>query len=226
MMDLYLPVFFAIVVAICLFYYLLWRVPLVIRLLVERYGEHARAEFQVGWGLFGMRMTYTGGEFLLALVLTEKPVLTLPSAAKVQKIAPGIPQEKPEAARRVWQPGNILKAIGLLHRLWQRSGKLRRAARRAVSLERLDCDLTIGLSGAAETGRFFGAYSAVRPFLFVVPAASIEITPVFTRPVFEGRAECRIRVARPLTLALLATGLALTPEFRELAGMFRQGGVQ
>ena len=223
-MDLTLPVFFAIIVAICLFYYLLWRIPLVIRLLAERYGEHALAEFQVGWGLAGMRITYTGGEYLLAFVLGEKQVFTLPSAATVQKITPAIPQEKPEAPRKVWQAGNILRVLGLLHRLWQRSGKLRRAAWRSVSLECLDCNATVGLSGAADTGRFFGAYSALRPFLFAVPNASIAINPVFTHPVLEGRAKCRFKVSRPLTLVLLATGLAFTPEFRELAATFRQGG--
>jgi hypothetical protein len=224
MMDPYLPVFFAIIGTICLFYYLLWCIPLVIRFLVERYGEHARALIQVGWGRIGMRMTYTGGEYLLALVLMEKPVFTFPSAAMAQKIAPAIPQEKPEVSRKGWQPGNILKVIGLLNRLWQRAGKLRRAAGRAVSLEHLDCDATVGLSGAAETGRFFGAYSALRPFLFMVPNTSIEVTPVFSHPVLEGRADCRIRVSRPFTLAVLGIGLGLTPEFRELIVAFREKG--
>ena len=205
-MDLYLPVFFAIIVAICLFYYFLWGIPLVIRLLAEHYGEHARAEFQVGWGILGMKITYTGGEFLLFFVLKEKPVYTFPSTAMALKIAPVIPQEKPEVARRGWEAGNILRVIGLLHRFWQQAGKLLRVAWRAVSLERLDCDATVGLSGAAETGRFFGAYSALRPFLFVIPNASIEVTPVFSHPVLEGRAECRLRVSRPLTLLLLGNG--------------------
>jgi hypothetical protein len=224
MMDLYLPVLFAVIGAICLFYYLLWRIPLAIGLLLERYGDLARAEFQVSWGLMGMRMTRTGGELLFSVLFHEKPVYTVPFTGMARKFAPGIPPGRPEAERRAWRPGEVLETIRLFFGFLNRAGKLFRAAWQAISLERLDCDITVGLSGAAETGRFFGTYSALRPFLFMVPNASVEVTPVFTHSVLEGRAGCRIRVSRPLTLAVLGIGLALTPEFRDLVAAIRHGG--
>jgi len=223
-MDPYLPVLFALIGAICLCYYLLWSIPLVIRVLVERYGEHARAFVQVGWCIMAMRATYSGGGLLFSLMLHEKPVYTRPFPAMVLKFAPGTPWGEPERERKRRQPLNIFRTIDLLLRLWRRAGKLLRATRRAVSLQSLDCEATVGLSGAAETGRFFGVYSALRPFLFMVPNASIEITPVFSHPVLEGRADCRIRVSRPLTLVLLGIGMVLTREFRELIAASRQGG--
>jgi hypothetical protein len=223
-MDPYLPVLFALIGVICLGYYLLWSVPLMIRVLVERYDEHARAMVQVGWCIMAMRATYTGGELLFSLVLREKPVYTRPFPAIALKLAPGIPQGEPEPERERREPRNIFRTIELLLRLWRRAGKLRRATWRAVSLQSLDCEATVGLSGAAETGRFFGAYSALRPFFFLVPDASIEVTPVFSHPVLEGKADCRIRVSRPFTLALLGIGLVLTPEFRELVAAPRQRG--
>jgi hypothetical protein len=226
-MDPYLPVLFALIGAICLGYYLLWSIPLVIRVLVQRYGGHALVVVQVGWCLMGMRVTYAGGELLFSLVLREKPVYTRPFPAIALKFAPGIPREEPEPERERErerrQPQDIFRTIDLLLRLWRRAGKLLRATRRAVSLQSLDCEATVGLSGAAETGRFLGIYSALRPFLFIVPNTSITVTPVFTHPVLEGKSDCRIRVSRPLTLALLGIGLVLTPEFLELVATFRQG---
>jgi hypothetical protein len=227
-MDPYLPVLFALIGVICLCYYLLWSIPLVIRVFIERYGGHALAMVQVGWCIMGMRVTYEGGELLFSLVLREKPVYTRPFPAMALKFAPGIPHKEPEPERERErerrQPRNIFRTIDLLVRLWRRAGKLLRATRRALSLQRLDCEATVGLSGAAETGRFLGIYSALRPFLFILPNTSITVTPVFTHPVLEGKADCRIRVSRPLTLALLGIGLVLTPEFRELVAAFRQGG--
>ncbi len=227
-MDPYLLVIFALIGAICLGYYLLWSIPLVIRVLVERYDEHARALIQVGWCIMGMRVTYAGRELLFSLVLREKPFYTRPFPAIALKLAPGISQGEPEqereGERKRRQPRNIFRTIDLLLRLWRRAGKLRRATRRAVSLQSVECEATVGLSGAAETGRFLGLYSALRPFLFLVPNASIEVTPVFSHPVLEGRADCRIRVSRPFTLVLLGIGLVLTPEFRDLVAAPRLGG--
>jgi len=223
-MDPYLPVLFALIGAICLCYYLLWSIPLVIRVLVERYSEHARAFVQVGWCIVAMRATYSEGEVLFSLMLREKPVYTRPFPAMALRFAPGISREEPQPEREARKPRNIFRTIDLLLRLWRRAGKLLRAIRQAVSLQSLDCEATVGLSGAAETGRFFGAYSALRPFLFMVPNASIEVTPIFSHPVLEGKADFRIGVSRPLTLALLGIRLLLTPEFRELIAASRKGG--
>ncbi|MBP1928846.1 hypothetical protein J2741_001393 [Methanolinea mesophila] len=233
-MDPYLPVLFALIGAICLFYYLLWRIPLVIGLLAERYGEYARAEFRVGWGLAGILMAWTGGELLFSVLVGKKQVYTAPFTGTAPGFIPGMPPERHEAkhpeeewlktGREAWRLGGLVRTLGVLLRFGTRARSLLRAMWHATSLERLDCDVTVGLSGAAETGRFFGAYSALRPFLFLVPDVSVEVTPVFTHPVLEGKADCRIRVSRPLTLVILAIGLALTPEFRELVAAFRQGG--
>ena len=228
-MDPYLPVLFALIGVICLGYYLLWNIPLVIRVLVERYGEHDRAFIQVGWCIMAMRATYSQGELLFSLMLREKPVYTRPFPAMALRFAPGIPREEPqpererEGERERRHSRNIFTTIDLLLRLWRRAGKLLRATQRAVSLQSLDCEATVGLSGAAETGRFLGIYSALRPFLLMVPNASITVTRVFSHPVLEGKGDCRIRVSRPLTLALLGIGLVLTPEFRELVATSRQG---
>jgi hypothetical protein len=192
------PVFFAVyfillfsITAVVLVLYL---IPLDIRFKIEHYGQITHISGLTAWGIFGVSARYQGAEPLIGVTLAgrtvfEKPILKAPSVS----VIPSGPEEFPEKTAGL----SFEKISGGLPETLPYLKKIIRASIRACSVKKLDCDLVIGLSGAAETGKFFGAWSAVRPLLLFFPVVSISVLPVFDRTVFEGRCELRMQVRRP-----------------------------
>jgi hypothetical protein len=211
------PVFFAvyliILFSITAVILALYQIPLDIRFVFEHYGQIVNVSAGIAWGIFGISARYQGDEPLLGVTLAgrtvyQKPIREAPFISIMPSGSEKIPKKETELS--------FAQISGKLLALLPYLKKIVRTSLRACSVRRLDCDLVIGLSGAAETGKFFGAWSAVRPVLLIFPAISISVLPVFDRAVFEGRCDFRVQVRHPADILVHLIRLIISSDVRSI----------
>ena len=209
--PVFFAVFFVILFSITAAFLLIYLIPLDVRIIFEHYGQIMNISVVITWGIFGVSARYQGDEPLFGVTLAGRAVFEKPvRKAPFVSVMPSGPEKVREK-----ETGLSFKLIsGRLPAIVPYLKKIVRTSLRACSVRKLDCDLVIGLSGAAETGKFFGAWSAVRPFLLFVPAVSISVLPVFDRAIFEGRCDLRMKVRRPADILVHIIRLLTSPEMR------------
>lgn len=209
--PVFFAVYFVILFSVTAAILVLYLIPLDIRLLFEHYGQIVHVSVGIAWGIFGVSARYQGDEPLLGLTLAGRTVYEKPlREAPFISVMPSGPEKIPkkEAGLSFAQiSGKLLAILPYLK-------KIVRTSRRACSVRNLDCDLVIGLPGAAETGKFFGAWSAVRPALMFCPAVNISVLPVFDRAVMEGRCNLRMQVRHPADILVHLIRLMTSAEVR------------
>jgi hypothetical protein len=189
----------------------LYLIPLDIMFLFEHYGQIMHISVVVSWAFFGVSARYQGDEPLLGVTLAgrtvyEKTIGETPFTG----VIPSGPEKIPGKGTGL----SFMQISGQFFTLLPHMKKFVRTCIRACSFRRLDADLVIGLSGAAETGKFFGAWSAVRPALMFYPSVNISVLPVFDRAVMEGRCNLRVQVRKPADILVHLIRLIASAEVR------------
>lgn len=187
-----------LVPALCIL--LVYRIPLRFRVRAEHRIDMTLVSAALSWGVIGVRASWTGGPLRLALEAGERAILVrdipVPTASTIPE-RPGTPGK--EEGRVPSQLAGMVPHAGRILRILSRS----------VSLERMDLKLTFGLGRAADTGRLFGWYSALRPLILLSRRISMEVTPDFSRVVMEGSLELGFRLDRPLEFLIRVGRLLL-----------------
>jgi len=143
------------------------------------------ASFEGRWGVLGIRASERDAEFMLF----SYPVFRKPFGGEKEEAT------EEEAAGTRDKLDNALT-------LWPEIRGPLRDFLRQVSVQRLSCDLTLGLGNPASTGICYGIYYAVKGMLSPLQQVSLVMRPEFTSQVIEGKATLDITVRRAVLSAL------------------------
>jgi hypothetical protein len=91
-----------------------------------------------------------------------------------------------------------------------------------MTLQEIRGNLIVGFRNPADTGIFYGWYCAIVPTL-MVSQVSLDVTPVFDRPVLEGEIMAKVRIDRPLLLLLAMVRLFFDRDVRNAIAGLREG---
>lgn len=187
-----------LVLALCIL--LVFRVPLRFRVRVEHREDRTIVSAALSWWVTGVRASWSGGPLRLALEAGERAILARDIPVPRTRVEPERPGE-PGKDEETYPP----HIAGML----PYTGRFLRILSRSVSLEKMDLVVTFGLGRAADTGRLFGWYSAVRPLILLSRPVSMEVTPDFSRAVLEGSLDLGFRLDRPLEVLIRLSRLFL-----------------
>ncbi|MDD1716049.1 MAG: DUF2953 domain-containing protein [Methanolinea sp.] len=180
-----------LVLALCILF--VFRIPLRFRVRAEHREDMTLVSAALSWWVIGVRASWSGGPLRLALEAGERAILVreipIPTARTTPE-RPGTPGKE----ESIYPP----QLTGML----PYAGQFLHILSCSVSLEKMDLRLTFGLGRAADTGRLFGWYSAVRPLILLSRRVSMEVTPDFSRVVAEGSLDVGFRLDRPMEFGI------------------------
>ena len=91
-----------------------------------------------------------------------------------------------------------------------------------MTFQEIRGNMVVGFRNPAETGIFYGWYSALLPIL-MVSRISLDVTPVFDRQVLEGNIMAKVRIDRPLVLVAAMARLYMDRDVRTALSGLREG---
>lgn len=196
-----------LVLALCIL--LVFRIPLRLRVRAEHREDMTLISAALSWWVIGVRCSWSGGPLRLALEAGERAILARIIPVPTARTIPERPRT-PGKEEGIYPP----QLEGML----PYAGQFLHILSRSVSLEKMDLRLTFGLGRAADTGRLFGWYSAVRPLILLSRRVSLEVTPDFSRVVAEGSLDLRFRLDRPLEVLIRVSRLLLETRTAPVGG--------
>jgi hypothetical protein len=198
-----------ILIAISLYF-----IPVIAHIALGKTPESGYLLIQASWGLIGARTRMEGGESRQEFLIGERPLYS--RTVKDQKTRPA---EVGESLRNI--PSHIRRVRYVLQLIRPLSHLLRHLLR-TTTLQEVRGNLMVGFRNPADTGIFYGWFSAIYPIL-MVSRVCIDITPVFDRPVLEGEITAKVRIDRPLLLIFAMFRLFLDRDVRKALSGIRGG---
>jgi hypothetical protein len=208
------PIFLLVVGILILFTLTLYFIPVIAQITLQRTPLSGYLLLQASWGVIGARTRMEGGESRQEFLIGEHPLYT--RIVKDQKTRA---LEVGEELRKI--PSHIRKAHYLLQ-LIQPLSHFGRKFLQSMTLQEIRGNLIVGFRNPADTGIFYGWYCAIFPTL-MVSRVSLDVTPVFDRPVLEGEIMAKVRIDRPLLLILAMFRLFFDRDVRNAIAGLREG---
>lgn len=186
-----------IVLAVALLEVLLFSVPLRIRMRLEHRDNAGKANLSLFWLCLGIRANISGGSRHMDVLLGKRPLFS----AKYPEITgtPVIPRGTGPGTienEEYELPALLKSAI----RHTPRIISLFRSAARSISLENIDCHVTMGLLSPAQTGIVYGYSWAFKSMFRCTDRVHIVVIPDFNRERLDGYLEGVLRVRHPFAL--------------------------
>jgi len=208
------PIFLLVVGILLLITLTLYFIPVIAQNALGKTPESGYLLFQASWGVIGARTRMEGGESRQEFLIGEYPLYT--RIVKDQKTRA---LEVGEELRKI--PSHIRRAHYLLQ-LIQPLSHFGRKFLQLMTLQEIRGNLIVGFRNPADTGIFYGWYCAIFPTL-MVSRVSLDVTPVFDRPVLEGEIMAKVRIDRPLLLILAMFRLFFDRDVRNAIAGLREG---
>jgi hypothetical protein len=208
---------FLLVVGICiplLIVLTLYLIPVIAQIAVERTTESGYLLLQASWGLIGTRVRMEGGESRQEFLIGEHPLYS--KAVKGRK-TPVL--EAGEVTKKI---SSFIRRAPHLLQLIRPLSHLGGKFISSMTLQEIRGNLIVGFRNPADTGIFYGWYCAIFPTL-MVSQVSLDVTPVFDRPVLEGEIMAKVRIDRPLLLILAMVRLFFDRDVRNAIAGLREG---
>ena len=168
---------------------ILFSIPLFIRLTLQVLDTTIGGSLSLTCCGVGLHLALGEAGRTLTVVIAGRACIPLPLAVVTartggrEKKGPGT-QQKALLTRILRQAPDILPFVcGLLQ---------------DVTLKRCSGAFRIGLGSAADTGRLFGYYAAIRPILLASRRLSFSLVPVFDHQVMQGNLTVDLTFSRPL----------------------------
>jgi hypothetical protein len=193
----------------------LYFIPVIGQIVIRKTPESAYLLLHASWGLIGARTRMEGGESRQEFLIGER----LLYSRTVKGREPRAPKKTGEV------PQKVHSAIRKAHYLLQLIRPLSRLGGnllRSMTLQEIRGNLMVGFRNPAETGIFYGWYSALLPIL-MVSRVSLDVTPVFDRQVLEGEIMAKVRFDRPLLLILAIGRFFIDRDVRVALSGLREG---
>ncbi|MGB9177419.1 MAG: DUF2953 domain-containing protein, partial [Methanoregula sp.] len=169
---------------------------------------------QASWGLIGTRMRMEGGESRQEFLIGELPLYSRAVKGRETPVleAGEVTQKISSSIRRAPHLLQLIRPLSHLGGIFLRS----------MTLQEIRGNLVIGFRNPAETGIFYGWYSALLPIL-MMSRVSLDVTPVFDRQVLEGKIMAKVRIDRPLLLILAMARFYMDRDVRTALSGLREG---
>ena len=209
-----IPILLLVVGILILITLTLYFIPIIAQIALGKTPESGYLLFQASWGVIGARTRMEGGESRQEFLIGERTLYT--RTVKDQKTRD---LEVGEELRKI--PSHIRKVPHLLQ-LIQPLSHLGGKFLRSMTLQEIRGNLIVGFRNPADTGIFYGWYCAIFPTL-MVSQVSLDVTPVFDRPVLEGEIMAKVRIDRPLLLLLAMVRLFFDRDVRNAIKGLREG---
>jgi len=206
---------FLLVVGILLFIILsLYFIPVIAQIALGKTPESGYLLFQASWGVIGARTRIEGGESRHEFLIGKHPLYS--RTDKDQKT------RAPEAGEELRKIPSHIRSAHYLLQLIRPLSHLGGKFLRSMTLQEIRGNLVVGFRNPADTGIFYGWYCAIFPTL-MVSRVSLDVTPVFDRPVLEGEIMAKVRIDRPLLLILAMLRLFIDRDVRNALSGLREG---
>jgi hypothetical protein len=207
------PIFLLVVGILILLTISLYFIPVIAQIALKKTPESAYLLFQASWGVIGARTRMEGGESRHEFLIGDHPLYS--RTVKDQKTrAPEVKEELKKIPSHIRRAQYLLQLIRPISHL---GGKFLRS----MTLQEIRGNLIVGFRNPADTGIFYGWYCAIFPTLMVLPV-SLDVTPVFDRPVLEGEIMAKVRIDRPLILLLAMLQLIFDRDVRNALSGLRE----
>lgn len=209
-----IPILLLVVGILLLIALTLYFIPVIAQIALGKTPESGYLLIQASWGMIGARTRMEGGESRQEFLIGERPLYTrIVKDEETRALEVGEELRKiPSLIRRAHY---LLQLIRPLSHLW---GKFLRS----MTLQEIRGNLVVGFRNPADTGIFYGWYCAIFPTL-MVSRVSLDVTPVFDRPVLEGEIMAKVRINRPLLLILAMFRLFFDRDVRNAIAGLREG---
>jgi len=205
---------FLLIVGICILLLTLYFIPVIAQIALGRTPESGYLLIQASWGLIGARTRMEGGESHQEFLIGERQVYSRIVKARGIRVL----EAKKEPRKTLSSIHRAIHLLQLVQPLLHLGGKFLRT----MTLQEIRGNLIVGLRNPAETGIFYGWYSAILPAL-LGSRVFLEITPVFDRQVLEGEIMAKVRIDRPLLLILATAQLFIDRDARNALSGLREG---
>ena len=209
-----IPIFLLVVGILIIITLTLYFIPVIAQIALGKTPESGYLLFQASWGVIGARTRIEGGESRHEFLIGKHPLYS-----RTDKDHKTRAPEAGEDLRKI--PSLIRKVphlLNLIRPLSHLGGKLLRS----MTLQEIRGNLTVGFRNPADTGIFYGWYYAILPTL-MISRVSLDVTPVFDRPVLEGEIMAKVRIDRPLLLILAMVRLFFDRDVRNALSGLREG---
>jgi hypothetical protein len=205
---------FLLVVGIFILILTLYFIPVIVQIAYERIPESKYLRIQASWGFFGARMRMEGDESRQEFLIGERPLYVRTVKGREIRV--------PEGDKELQKTSFSIRRVQCLLQLIQPISHLLGKILYSMSFQEIRGNLMVGFRNPAETGIFFGWYSALIPIL-MVSRVCLDITPVFDRQVLEGDIMAKVRIERPLLLILAMVRLYMDRDVRTALSGLREG---
>jgi len=191
----------------------LYFIPVITQISLGKTPESGYFLIQASWGVIGARARMDREESRQEFLIRERPFYS----RTVKDKKPREPVD--EEARKI--PSLIRRAPPLLQ-LIRPLSHFGKKLFRSMTLQEIRGNLIVGFRNPADTGIFYGYYSAIFP-TFMMTRVSLDVTPVFDRQVLEGEVMAKVRIDRPLLLIVAMTRLIFDRDVRNALSGLREG---
>jgi hypothetical protein len=205
---------FLLVVGIFILILTLYFIPVIVQIAYERIPESKYLRIQASWGFFGAGMRMEGDESRQEFLIGERPLYVRTVKGREIRV--------PEGDKELQKTSFSIRRVQCLLQLIQPISHLLGKILCSMSFKEIRGNLMVGFRNPAETGIFFGWYSALLPIL-MVSRVCLDITPVFDRQVLEGDIMAKVRIERPLLLILAMVRLYMDRDVRTALSGLREG---
>ena len=205
---------FLLVVGIFILILTLYLIPVIVQIACERIPESKYLLVQVSWGFIGARMRMEGGESRLEFLFGNRPLYS--------RTVKGSETRVPEMVEEPRKTSLSIRRVRCLLQLIRPISHLLGKFLRSMTFQEIRGNLMIGFRNPAETGIFYGWYSALLPIL-MVSRVCLDVTPVFDRQVLEGDIMAKVRINRPLLLIVAMARLYMDRDVRTALSGLREG---
>jgi hypothetical protein len=208
------PIFLLVVGILILLTLTLYFIPVIAQITLQRTPLSGYLLLQASWGVIGARTRMEGGESRQEFLIGKRPLYT--RTVKDQKTrALDVGEELRKIPSHIRRSHYLLQLIRPLSHL---GGKFISS----MTLQEIRGNLIVGFRNPADTGIFYGWYYAILPTL-MISRVSLDVTPVFDRPVLEGEIMAKVRIDRPLLLILAMVRLFFDRDVRNALSGLREG---
>jgi len=209
-----IPIFLLVVGILIIITLTLYFIPVIAQIALGKTPESGYLLFQASWGVIGARTRIEGGESRHEFLIGKHPLYS--RTDKDQKT------RAPEAGEELRTIPSLIRKVPHLLNLIRPLSHLGGKLLRSMTLQEIRGNLTVGFRNPADTGIFYGWYCAIFPTL-MVSRVSLDVTPVFDRPVLEGEIMAKVRIDRPLLLILAMVRLFFDRDVRNALSGLREG---
>jgi len=205
---------FLLVVGIFILILTLYFIPVIAQIACERTPESKYLLIQASWGFFGARTRMEGGVSRQEFLIGTRPLYS--------RTVKGVETRVPEVGEELQKTSFSIRRVHCLLQLIQPLSHLLGKLLRSMTFQEIRGNMVVGFRNPAETGIFYGWYSALLPIL-MVSRVCLDITPVFDRQVLEGDIMAKVRIDRPLLLILAMARLYMDRDVRTAINGLREG---